>query len=174
MVNEVMAFDAGWLSLQVLPIRLSFTSSESAYHLELRDLVLGTLTLLQEEPISALGLNRDAHYSMDTEEEWHAVGDRFIPNEPWAEITGGGRAGLHRLAVQVTREGTELAMGSTNITVGTSTEAAPNGVFLGINDHFQLSPPDEPTTAAALLPVLEDEWEPARARAIAIAAHIIG
>jgi hypothetical protein len=179
LMNEVMAFEAGWLSFQALPKRLAFTSKESASHLELRDLAMGTLTLLGEDPVTSIGLNRDAHYRMDTEAEWHEIGDRYAPNEPWAELTGGARAGLQRLVVQVMRDQVEpspenLARGATNIHIGPSTEVQQNGVFLGINDHFQLGTDEEPIAAAEAVQAIGREWEPARERANLVARHIIG
>lgn len=177
--NEVMAFDAGWLSFQALPNRVSFTSKESAYHLELRDLAMGTLTLLGEDPVTSFGLNREGHYRMGSEAEWHEIGDRFLPNEPWAELTGGARAGLQMLIVQIMRDQVEhskenLAGGATNIHIAPSTEIPETGVFLGINDHFQLATAEEPKPAGEVVQVLEAEWEPARDRANLVERHIIG
>jgi hypothetical protein len=180
LMNEVMAFEAGWLTFQALPQRLTFTSKESASHLELRDLAMATLALLSEVPVTSFGLNRDAHYRVDTEQAWHAIGDRFVPNEPWVELTGGTRAGLQRLVVQIARGGVEhsaeaVARGATNVQIGVSVEAQvlPYGVYVGINDHFQVGTDEEPSSAVEVAEALEREWEPARKRANLMAAHII-
>jgi hypothetical protein len=181
-MSDVMMFEAGWLTFQAVPNRLSFTSKESASHLELRDLAIGTLSLLGDDPVTALGLNRDAHYRMGTEEEWHEVGDRFVPNEPWEELTGGQRAGLRQLVVQVTREGIEHTKeavsehGATYVTLAPSIEpqTQPYGLFVGINDHFQLGTETEPRSAGEVGETLAQEWEPARKRANSIAKHMIG
>ena len=162
--NEVMTFRSSWLQFQCLPNRCAFTSTESAFHHELRDLAIGTFRFLPEEPVSALGLNRDAHAEAPSEAAWHAVGDRLAPNEPWAELAGGERAGLLRVAVQIRRRDDDIE-GYFNVTVGPSDEIAPNGVFLGVNDHYQVASESEPKPAEELLPIIESRWEPARDRA---------
>jgi hypothetical protein len=66
--------------------------------------------------------------------------------------------------VQIARRDDDIP-GYFNVEIGPSTEVGPNGVFLGVNDHYQLAPPEEPIAAEELLPVLESRWEQARSRA---------
>ncbi|MFN0154162.1 MAG: hypothetical protein ACKVUT_07260 [Gaiella sp.] len=171
--NELLVFEAGWLSFQALPGRISFTSRESASHLELRDLALGTLSLHGETSAESLGLNRDSRYRVDTVDEWHAVGDRVAPNEPWAALTDGGRAGLLRLVIQLERRYADVP-GHTNVTVGPAPADTPLEILVGINDHFQFGAANEPSSnAARAADVLTDVWEPSRERANAITLHIM-
>lgn len=169
--SNFLTFEAGWLAFQAIPLRCAFTAAESAYQPDLRDLVIGTLSLLPETPVWAVGFNRDVHFRVSSEDEWHAIGDRFVPNEPWVELTGGERAGLRRLIVDLgRRDGHE---GELNVELGPSLEVQPNGVYLGVNDHLQLGSSEDPVAAADALPVIEAVWDAARSRANNIARHTV-
>jgi hypothetical protein len=39
----------------------------------IRDLVLGTFQLLRHTPIKAMGVNREAVFAMESEEEWRII-----------------------------------------------------------------------------------------------------
>jgi hypothetical protein len=47
----------------------------------LRDLVLGAFTVLEHTPMKALGMNRQMHFSMGSEEAWHRLGDKLAPKD---------------------------------------------------------------------------------------------
>ncbi|MEA2390213.1 MAG: hypothetical protein QOK31_322 [Solirubrobacteraceae bacterium] len=90
---QMATFTADWLSVQVTVQQAVFATVEEGRELELRDLALGVFDVLPETPIGALGINGDVHFRVQSEEAWHALGDKFLPRE----------TDLERLAA-VTRE----------------------------------------------------------------------
>lgn len=83
---QVARFSLDWLQLQVTEEQFSATTTQSSFYEPLRDLVLGTFRLLRHTPVRMMGLNRDSHFRMPTEEAWHAFGHRLTPKEPWAGV----------------------------------------------------------------------------------------
>jgi len=83
------AFTADWLSVQVTQEKGIFSTVDEAEEFALRDVARGVLDLLPHTPVDALGINSDAHYRIQTIEEWHAIGDRFVPKDFWEPVFEG-------------------------------------------------------------------------------------
>jgi hypothetical protein len=67
--KEVSDFRLDWLHVQVVSDRFLAEVNDAANHGPLRDLVTGTFTLLEHTPLTAMGLNRQMHYLMESEEK---------------------------------------------------------------------------------------------------------
>ena len=84
---EVVQYTIGWAQVTATRDRLSIGSTETTESPQLiRDLVMGILSLLRHTPVRHLGINKDAHYRSDSEEEWHAFGHRLVPPGNWAPV----------------------------------------------------------------------------------------
>src|SRR5687767_7777928 len=77
--SEVTVFHADWFHLQVTRDRFGVTASDGRFEQPLRDLVLGTFTLLRHTPVTAIGLNRLMQFHWTEAEPWHRFGDTFAP-----------------------------------------------------------------------------------------------
>lgn len=66
--RQIVAFTAGWFDISVTDDRFSVTSLTAPSYDLLRDLVLGTFRLLRYTPLRAMGLNKDVHYRIASEE----------------------------------------------------------------------------------------------------------
>ena len=131
-----------------------------------RDIVLGTFFLLEHTPVSALGLNRQMHFSLGSEEDWHRVGDRLAPKEGWSGVLE-GRPGMRALLI-TTQRGDE--QGSI---VGVRVEPSAqikHGVFFELNEHYP-APKIEPLKN--LMGIVRDRWEEGGRYAARIADHIL-
>jgi hypothetical protein len=163
--NDIAAYTAGWLSLQVTQDKAVFSTVAQAQDSALRDLVLGVLELLPHTPISAIGVNYDAHFALESEEAWHRIGDAFLPKEKWEPLfkgdnwlkrEGGLRTGLLSMTVHVSRSN---AKDFVRVNVAPSTRI-PTAVYVGINAHFQLSAAGEKqANALAASKTLRDAWD---------------
>jgi hypothetical protein len=69
---EISAFNLGWVAVQVSNDR--FTASTLKDPVLMRDFVLGTFQILEHTPVRLMGMNRDLHYTLDTEDDWHRLG----------------------------------------------------------------------------------------------------
>lgn len=128
-------FTTDWLHLTCLQSRFQAdTVDPSSFHL-LRDLVHSVFELLSHTPTKIAGLNRDRHYQLASEKEWHGLGDRIAPKEGWKDILR-GRVGLRSLEVEGERS--DDFSGYVRIKVAPS-GGLKYGVYLQYNDHYDLS-----------------------------------
>ena len=98
----ISIFQVEWFRLQVETQKFAI-QTESETHLELlSDLVIGTFSLLEHTPVSAIGLNRMMHFKMDSGRSWHAFGDKIAPKDVWEGVLE--EPGLVSLTMQGPRQ----------------------------------------------------------------------
>jgi hypothetical protein len=164
---ELTRFSTEWLDFETTRDRCRFATSQSARHADLRDLAIGTFTLLSHTPVQAMGLNRDAHFKFASEAEWHEVGDRMAPKEPWQGVLT--EPGLRKILMEESRE--EGVPGYVRVELAPSVKVEP-GVFIQVNDHYRLA--EAPgVDAAEAVTVLRDRWDALRSRTDAITERIL-
>jgi hypothetical protein len=83
--KPIAHLDTGSFDLQVVENRLTL-SSKSVVSPGIKDLAIGILSILPHTPITALGLNFVAHYRIDTEDNYHRIGDALAPKEVWHSL----------------------------------------------------------------------------------------
>ena len=159
-------FETERVRLQVTSDRFTALSNPNAAPEGLRDLVLGTFFLLEHTPVTALGLNREMHFSVASEEEWHRVGDKLAPKEGWNGVLD-GRPGMRALLI-TTQRGDELGS-IIGVRVEPSAKIKP-GVFFAVNEHYP-APKVEPLKN--LMGIVRDRWEEGGQYAARIADHIM-
>jgi hypothetical protein len=96
---QVCEFQTERFIIQVTTERFSALAKPDANPAPLRELVAGTFFTLEHTPLKALGLNRDMHFALSSEEEWHKVGDTLVPKDLWKRILQ-GNPGLRSLWIQ--------------------------------------------------------------------------
>ena len=167
-VKELSRFNAEWLGLQARPNQLVFSTVEEARSPDLRDLVVSVLDLLPETPVDAVGLNSDAHFRVESVDEWHNIGDRFLPKDFWEPLfeddiweprPDGQRVGLRSMKVEATRKEPH---GYVRTEVAPSARIKPHGVYVGINAHFQLRADDKSSNGFAAARTIEEHWDETR------------
>lgn len=167
-VRELAVFTADWLSVQVSLDQAVLSTVEVGREFDLRDLAKGVLDVLPETPVDAVGLNADAHFRVGSDEEWHSIGDRFLPKdfwqplfegEEWIRRADGQSVGLRSMTVEASR--TEIA-GHVRTEVAPSVRLTPHGVYTGVNAHFQLTVGEERGNGYKAARVIEEQWEATR------------
>jgi len=101
---EVCQFETERFVIQVTSERFIAASKASTNPEPLRDLVLGAFFILEHTPVTAMGLNRQMHFQMNSESEWNKIGDRLAPKEGWTGVLG-DKPGMLSLIIQSDREG---------------------------------------------------------------------
>lgn len=140
--RDLAVFTLGWLTCHVTQDGLQLYTTEPEEFERLKDAGLGVLRLLEHTPISALGINRDYHVTLDSREELHAIGDALAPKDVWADSLK--LAGMRTLTIWGAR--TDAYSGHVQVNVEPSTRF-PQSVYIATNDHFDLSlAADEPAT----------------------------
>lgn len=167
--QQVSSISAKWFRLQVTKDRFNASTTHEHQFDALRDLVVGTFRILHHTPVTAMGINYEVHYKMPSEEAWHAIGDKVAPKGPWTQIVS--RPGLLSLLMKTER--TDELKGYINVRVEPSVKAQP-GVFVEVNDHYELKAGDEEVQSAdRMLSLIENVWRSSLDRSSSITRSIL-
>lgn len=181
--RNLAAFSTDWLSVQVTDDRFMAVASDAGHAPALRDLVVGTFSLLEHTPVRALGFNRQMHFRVADEEKWHAIGDALAPKTYWEKALA-GRPGMRVLVIQGERPSSPGKY--VQIRIEPSVKVTP-GVYVLFNEHFDLGQagnqseaPDAPTDQPAgagmtkqLVDYVVSEWEPSSAFGLEVAQRMM-
>ncbi len=166
---QATIFTLEWLEFMVLPERLQLLTNQESHYEVLRDLGISVLQLLNNTPLRALGINRQFHYSMESEEAWHYIGDRLAPKEDWRAIVES--PWLRSLLIEAQRNDDEK--GYLLIKVEPSARLIP-GVFIEINDHYDLRVDGSPSIdTEKALEILTNNWQYSMRQGLEIPEYII-
>jgi hypothetical protein len=128
---QICQFETESFIVQVTNERFSAFSKPNVTAEPLRDLVMGTFVILEHTPVTAMGLNRQMHFALKSEEMWHSLGDRLVPKEPWNSVLE-GRPGMLSLEILTNRETPKGS--SFRVKVQPSTQVK-FGVYFETNEH---------------------------------------
>ncbi len=165
--SEIVIFTLGWLRVEVTRERFAAGTIQDPYHVFIRDLVLGTFRLLRHTPLTMMGLNREVHFKVDSEDHWHAIGHTLAPKGIWEGTLA--NPGMDSLTVKGTR--TDNYKGFVAVTVEPSRRFHP-GIYLRVNDHFQSDKLESVSGADEIVDILENEWEESYKRSNNIIAKL--
>lgn len=152
--KKVASFSMGKMQVQVDEARLGLTTVESPQGLVLRDLAIGTLSVLEHTPLKAIGINLDTVFVIDSDEAWHAIGHRLVPKSHWIPIVT--QPGMQQVIVDGKREGC--------VADKVQIRVQPTGqrhVMVAINQHYQLETKERTDVRErhdAAIRALRDDW----------------
>ncbi len=166
---EVMDFTTDDFHWQVVKNRLSARALSTAFYDPLKDLVLGSFKILRHTPVGKMGLNRDFHFRMPDENSWNEVGDRLAPKGPWENVLE--KPGMMSVTVKSKREGGHK--GFIQVKVEPSTVVKPYGVYVEVNDHFEIADLSDLQGCGELMEILRESWSDSMKRAEKIAEAVV-
>lgn len=142
-----------WIHFVIERRRFQAKIRENAYYEQLRDLVAGTLSILEDVSISAIGLNHEMHFQSSSEEAYHAFGDMVAPKEVWKDLRD-GQYGLSKMVMEYKRE---KPPGFIRTIIAPSGEfkAPVQGLYFETNNHYENVEKD----TKSILGILQDRWE---------------
>lgn len=173
-VEPAASFQTDWLAVNVTHAQLVLATTMPSEYQRLRDTAVGILTVLGQTPVSAIGLNVEAHWKPSDYDEWHRFGDALEPKEFWEESLL--LPGLQSLTTRGSRR--DLWAGYQDVTIEPSIRI-PASIYARVNDHFWLRrvesqpasraeffeekfrlPPVEPSfeNVGHALSILGDDW----------------
>jgi len=150
------SFSMGGIRVQVDDSRLGITAVESPQGPILRDLVLGTLSILEHTPLKAIGVNRDMVFLVETDEAGHEVGNRLVPKSDWEQILACPR--MRQVVVEGQRSG--CSADRLHVRVQPSGN---RGILIAVNQHYQLETNERAEVRDRhneAIRVLTDDWPP--------------
>lgn len=157
---EVVSFNLEWLTLKVTRERFIASTTQAPFYDILRDLVLGTFRILKHTPLRMMGINYDFHFSMESEERWHAFGDMLTPKEPWNGILDKPGMGSLTMEQSIRPDGLK---GYIRVKLEPSERIHP-GVFFNVNDHYQVKDTNKSIGADEIIDILEKNWNSSKER----------
>ena len=169
--KDAAIFNTEWFSLQVLSERFALDTNDPSKTQPLRDLISGTFRFLEHTPIAAFGFNRQSHYRMESEAEWHTFGHHYAPKESWNEILA--NPGLRNLIIQGKRENCDATY--IQVRLEPSTRIHP-GLFMQVNEHYQMDADPEKSAQDRMmlfLTKLQEAWDPFLSYSDAVLTHLI-
>lgn len=151
---DLLIFTLEWLRIEVTRERFIAETTMEPYDEVLRDLVLGTFRLLSHTPIRLMGINRQMHFRMHSEEEWHQAGHKLAPKDIWDKILQSADTRSITIEESQRRDG---LIGYIRVTVEPSVKITP-GIFIRVNDHFEVNDPQSTLGNNEIMNILESRW----------------
>jgi hypothetical protein len=166
---QVAQFESGWLRMNVTTDRFQVDTSQEPFYEPLRDLVIGICQIMVHTPLRVVGINRDFHYGLASEDTWHAVGHRLVPKQDWEEVLSS--PGMRTLTVEGQRP--DGLQGYIRVRVEPSTRVL-SGVYTQVNDHYVLPSANEsPASAREVIAIISEQWTQSMERGLQIAEKIV-
>lgn len=165
--QEVTIFSLNWLQFEVSRDRVKASTTQTAYYEVLRDLIIGTFSILRHTPIYMLGINYDFHIKLNTREEWHNIGNALAPKKYWDNILM--RPGTRSLTIEGERD--DEYDGYFRVKIEPSTQIDP-GIFFNMNDHYQVKEPDN-LGADYILNILQSQWNVSKTKSYSTYKNVI-
>lgn len=166
---ELTSFSLGWVSVQVTTDRFVATTDRTDCYEPCRDLVQGIFQLLKYTPVATMGINRNMHYRMASEEDWHAVGHKLAPKAQWEGILA--QPGLKSLLMQGQRP--DDHKGFVFVRVEPSAKVRP-GVYVNVNDHYDRPHDDDTAGCSDMMNILRTCWSASVTRALRMGHSVVG
>ena len=166
---EVSVFSIGWLQLEVTLDRFAARTSQIQNLEPLRDLVRGTFGLPRHRPVKQMGINRQAQFRSPCEKEWHALGHRLAPPEPWACLLE--KPGMRSIQVQGIRP--DKYKGRLSVAVEPSLKIKPFGAYIEVNDHYDNDAEVKGNECDRVMEILAASWQISLDRSIHIMQSVM-
>lgn len=166
---EVSQFHVANMDLSITRSKVAVTSTGFSKKEAMQDLVVGIFELLDHTPIRQVGINLDTQYSMGSEQEWHDIGHKLAPKEPWKGIVN--RPGMRSVLIEGENKIGEIeSNGYIRVKVEPSTKYS-HGIFVNVNCHYEVENTENSEEARM---IVKSNWELALAECHRISDSIVG
>lgn len=166
--SDVAIFSLDWLRVVVERERMTVSTTQEPYE-RLRDFVWGTFRLLRHTPIRMMGINSAMHFPMPSEAELHALGDRLAPKDAWTFFK---QPRLRTLIMEQNPRPDDEA-GYVRVKIEPSVRV-PMGVYLQINEHFEVKQGTEVIGCDLMMKILETRWAEVQLRVGSVIESVFG
>lgn len=160
---EAAIFNADWLQIHIVRNRFRAGTTQEPYYEPLRDLVVGVFSFLSHTPVSAMGINRDFHFRLESEKTWHEIVHRLAPKQYWDDLLYGSRMLRMEWKRPDNFDGYLRVILESPLLIQYE-------VFLAVNDHYQLVKPSAGSNEIS--GILTEQWSESMERSLRIAQEI--
>ncbi|MFF3376217.1 hypothetical protein ACFYXF_25090 [Streptomyces sp. NPDC002680] len=164
--NDICIFESSWFRVEIFNERWALLSRATPAVETLRDLAVGTFSVLRHAPVKKVGLNAHGHYTMPSREALDNFGHAIAPKEDfWLPVMEDPRL----LSLTVRGERTDGFTGGVRGKIEPSGRIQ-DGLFVEVNDEFTNSEAD---SAEWAIKTLSEQWENHRNRVASIRENIV-
>lgn len=140
---------------------------------QLSDFIVGTFhDLLNHTPIHQMGINRQVHVRLPTQEHVDRIGQALAPREPWGAWgrsidteNSDGKGGMRRITME--ERPADRKVGHFQCTVEPSSKIK-DGIYIGTNDHYAVSDIESSSGSREMIDHLISGFEASIAKADAL------
>lgn len=163
--SDLAIFNLDWLRFEVTRNRLVAMTKFDQYYEILRDLIIGTFDILAHTPIKMIGINNSFDYIIDSESNWHKIGDTLAPKDIWNKIIE--KPGLRSLVIESKPVITDKYKNIVRITVGPIKEELSFRIV--VNNHHELVNIDNQTFGSdRVMNIFREKWDDSQKEALKI------
>jgi hypothetical protein len=150
-------------NLHVMLNKFTLRCARASEYLTIKDIVTSTFNILQETPITQMGMNYQAIIQLTSKELWLKFGEQMAPKSPWLtaapyindlEKEKKDSLGLLEMTMQMPRP--DDLKGHIRPTLK-AVDSASQKLSISINNHVEI----EDTSATTMIDYLNNHWEPA-------------
>jgi hypothetical protein len=167
--SDVAIFQAEWFRFEATRDRLAIHTSRESHFEAVRDLARSVLELLRHMPTRVVGVNHDVILDLNSRDAFDGFGWRLVPPENWSPVIE--RPGMVTLVEQGMR--TDGLDGYVRVKVEPILDGGTRAL-VEVNDHFQVSEANAPSSTVRIANLLEEQWEVISSRADEVLSHVIG
>jgi hypothetical protein len=168
---QIAQFQTEWFQLTVDLEKFSISTAQDP-PIRICDLTLRTFTeFLPHTPLTRIGINRQVHFSVGSQDRRDSIGYRLAPPEAWGEWASAIRSGQgprHGGMTSLTMQQRDLddrEAGHISATVQPSTAIKGEcGVYVQVNDHYEFAPATLLTGAGRIMEILRTRFDSSQAR----------
>ncbi len=178
---EITDFTIGTLQVQVIPQKISISTSELPFvHVaDMMSAIFGGL--LTHTPVHMLGINFQIHFNLNSGDQRTRLGRRLAPIDPWGnwgrKLDAEDRAfigGLRSLTMEEETPNKGSHGGYRRVQIEPSLfseQLKTSGVFMAVNDHYELN--RSTTTTQDLLTTIEKNFDKSLSISIRIVSDMM-
>jgi len=155
--SSLTSFSAEWLRFEVIANRMIVSTLDASQLQPLRDVVVGILTVLEQTPVTMLGMNSALHYQTSSDFSWTRAWSTLTPDSRWDFLRS---PSVHSVTVEGHRPDGGNQAKYVRVKLEPSPLAAAGGVTIGFNEHYEFE--DTASSAERAVQVLTSQWSDAQ------------
>lgn len=176
---EISKFQVGKFDLSVETSKLIASVSKPPF-VDVMDFLERTFgEFLPHTPISKMGINRQVHFSVGSEDARNAIGMKLAPHEPWGDWVTAferplpNRGGL-RTMIMEERGLEDRPVGHFQVKLEPSLKIEGNaGIYMSTNDDYRVADPENVEGSKEILDLLHTSFEVSMRRAECVIDQIM-
>ena len=177
--QHLTIFSFHWFNLEVRTDRFSMETGEAPFTRVLDIVVRIFKEQLYHTPLTTLGINRHAHFRVDSQAARDRIGYTLAPPDPWGPWRqdlglDSQYGGMTSLRMSQLRPAGRPQGSQIHVTVEPSNRIRSGpGVYVGVNDHYAIDDGAGPEVRGQLMMFLENDFETSIRRSDSIIDHIM-